>query len=238
MENLKIEILYQDQDLLVIDKPAEIVVYPERATRKKTLVDFILERFPDLKRVGKSPRYGIIHRLDKDTSGILLVARNNRALGFFQNQFKTAKVEKKYLLLVVGKVKNNRGKIETLIGRSIKDRIKQRVFVPSEPAAKNKRLRKAITEYRVLERFKDYTLLEAIPKTGRKHQIRAHMIYLGYPVAGDKLYRFKGQSRPKGLSRQFLHAHYLKIKLPPSQTKEFQSKLAQDLKKVLKNLKK
>ena len=201
---MEFQIIYEDDDLLVIDKPAGMVV------------DDIPRR---------------VHRLDKDTSGILLVAKNDKALEFFQKQFKERKVEKKYLCLVVGNLKNKEGEIKTLLGRSPKDRRKQKVFLPQEPGALGKR--EAITNYKVLERFKNYDLIEVEPKTGRKHQIRAHFSYLGHPIAGDKLYGFKNQLCPKGLKRQFLHASYLKIKMPDEKIKEFRLELPEDLKSVI-----
>ena len=172
-----------------------------------------------------------IHRLDKDTSGIFLVAKNEKALEFFQKQFQERKVEKKYLALVVGNLKNKEGEIKTLLGRSPKDRRKQKVYLPHEPQNEGKR--EAVTRYKVLQRFKDYDLIEVKPETGRKHQIRAHFTYLGHPVAGDKLYGFKGQVCPKGLKRQFLHASYIKIELPNGEIKEFQSELPNELKTKL-----
>jgi len=213
MQNSKLKTIYEDDDLLVIDKPAGV-------------------------NADDIPRR--VHRLDKDTSGILLVAKNDKALEFLQKQFKERRVEKKYIALVTGNLKTERGKIETLIGRSPKDRRKQKVYLPGEPESKGKR--EAITEYKVLKKFKNYTLIEAIPKTGRKHQIRTHFAYLGHPVAGDKLYGFKNQPTPKGLKRQFLHANYLKIKLPKGApdkagTREFNSGLPEDLKLCLQSLK-
>jgi len=172
-----------------------------------------------------------IHRLDKDTSGIFLVAKNEKALEFFQKQFQERKVEKKYLALVVGNLKNKEGEIKTLLGRSPKDPRKQKVYLPHEPQNEGKR--EAVTRYKVLQRFKDYDLIEVKPETGRKHQIRAHFTYLGHPVAGDKLYGFKGQVCPKGLKRQFLHASYIKIELPNGEIKEFQSELPNELKTKL-----
>ena len=195
------KIIYEDNDVLVIDKPAGI-----------NCDDFE-------KRV---------HRLDKDTSGILLIAKNDRALEFFQKQFKERIVEKKYLALVIGNLKSNQGKIETLIDRSPKDRKKQKVYLPFEPGAEGKR--EAETRYRVLQRFENYDLIEVVPKTGRKHQIRCHFSYLGHPIAGDKIYGFKNQPCPKGLKRQFLHASYIKIKMPDNKYKEFRSELPDDLK--------
>jgi 23S rRNA pseudouridine1911/1915/1917 synthase len=220
----------------VIDKPAGVIVFPERKITKKTLIDFLIENFSNLKDVGKPPRYGIIHRLDKDTSGVLLIAKNNQALSFFQKQFKEKAVIKKYLALVVGRVKENQGEIETLIGRDPKKRIKQKVYLLYAPESKKKGLRRAITEYKVIKRFKNYTLLEVLPKTGRKHQIRCHLAFLSHPIAGDKIYKFKNQPKPKGLERHFLHAASIKIKLPNKSIKEFKSKLPKNLQEVLENL--
>lgn len=235
MKDTKLKIIYEDKDLLVVDKPAGIIVFPEKPTKGETLIDFLLKRFPYLKEVGKKPRYGIVHRLDKETSGILLVAKNDKSLNCFQKQFKERKVKKKYFTLVVGKIKENQGKIETLISRSPENRRKQKVYLPLEPQGRGKR--KAITEYNVLKRFKNYTLVTAIPKTGRRHQIRAHFVYLSHPIAGDKLYSFKGQPCPEGLFRQFLHASYLKIRDLDGKEKEFESELPENLKKILKSLK-
>jgi len=199
--------LYEDEDLVVYDKPAGVNC----------------DDFP--KRV---------HRLDKDTSGIFIVAKNDKTLEFLQKQFKERKVKKKYLALVVGHLKNETGKIETLIGRSPSDRRKQKVYLEGEPGTTDKR--KAITLYRVLQRFENYDLVEAELLTGRKHQIRTHFAHLDHPIAGDKLYGFKGQIRPDNLKRQFLHASYLKIELPNGRERKFKSELPQDLKEALNNL--
>jgi len=207
MQNSKCKILYEDENLLVIDKPAGMVV------------DDIPRR---------------VHRLDKDTSGVFLIAKNDKSLEFFQKQFKERRVKKKYLALISGNLKQGRGIIETLIGRSPKDRKKQKVYLPTEPDAKGKR--EAITEYKVMEKFKNYTLLEVSPRTGRKHQIRCHLSYLGHPIAGDKMYGFKNQPRPEGLNRQFLHSSYIKIKILDGEYKEFKSMLPKDLELCLQKL--
>jgi 23S rRNA pseudouridine1911/1915/1917 synthase len=175
-----------------------------------------------------------VHRLDKDTSGILLVAKSTEALIFLQKQFKNREVEKKYVCLVEGVMEQDKGEIKTLIARAKGDPRKQRAY--SEINAP-KSAREAITEYKVLERFKDYTLLEVEIKTGRRHQIRCHFSYLKHPIAGDKLYSFKNSKIPDGLTRQFLHAAYLKIQLPNGETKEFKSELPEELQTVLKNIK-
>lgn len=233
---MKFNVLYGDDDVFVVDKPAGVVVFPEGEVDvdKKTLIGRLVEKYPELKNAGKPPRYGVVHRLDKETSGIILVAKNSKALDFFQKQFKNGTVEKKYLALVVGELKSVQGSIETLIGREGRGRRKQKVYLPYEPRAKGKR--KAITRYKILEKFKNYTLVEARPKTGRKHQLRCHFAYLGHPIAGDKLYGFKNQACPEGLKRQFLHANYIKIKMPDGKEKEFRSELSEDLKKVIGKL--
>lgn len=233
---MELKVIYEDDNLFAIDKPSGITVFSEGNEKEKTLIDYLLEKFPNLKNVGRPPRFGIVHRLDKETSGIILVAKDDKTLEFLQKQFKERKVIKRYLALIVGKVKENQGNIETLIGRSPKNRKKQKVYLPLEPKSKGKRLRKAITEYKILERFKDYTLIEVIPKTGRKHQIRVHFSNLFHPIAGDKLYGFKNQPKPENLDRLFLHAHYLKIKIPAGETIELRSDLTKNLKEILEKL--
>jgi 23S rRNA pseudouridine1911/1915/1917 synthase len=229
-------IIYQDQDILAVNKPAGITVFNEQPSLKKSLIDYLIADISELSSVGNAPRYGIVHRLDKETSGIVLVAKNEKTLLFLQKQFRNREVVKKYIALVCGKIKENQGKIETYIARASSG-IKQKVYSPLDPEIKNKKKRKAITGWRVLKKYKEFTLIEAAPLTGRKHQIRTHLAYLGHPIAGDKLYAFKNQPCPEGLSRHFLHAGYLKIKLPDEQTKKFYSDLPKDLNEVLKKLK-
>jgi 23S rRNA pseudouridine1911/1915/1917 synthase len=256
---MDIKIIYEDNDVLVVDKPAGMVVFPEGQTKNGTVIDALIEKYPELKNAGDQPRYGIVHRLDKDTSGVLLVAKNNKALIFLQKQFinKTTgvilsaslgnknsdsnslalldnrTVEKKYVCLVEGIIKEDKGEIKTLIGRAPGDKRKQKAYPLNETSPGR---REAITEYKVLERFKDYTLLEVEIKTGRRHQIRCHLSYLHHPIAGDKLYSFKNSPTPEGLTRQFLHAKQLKIQLPSGNVKEFNSELPEELQKVLNNL--
>jgi 23S rRNA pseudouridine1911/1915/1917 synthase len=231
---MDIKILYEDKDVLVADKPAGIIAFPEGNITEKTLIDHLIEKFPELKNTGDAPRHGIVHRLDKDTSGILLVAKSTEALIFLQKQFKNREVEKKYVALATGTVKDDIGAIHTLIGRSKSDPRKQKVY--SLDGTTKTGLREAITDYKVLQRFENYTLLEVQIKTGRKHQIRCHLAYIHHPIAGDAMYGFKDSPTPKGLSRQFLHASYLKITLPRGEIKEFQSELPSDLQNILTNL--
>ncbi|HDJ30385.1 MAG TPA: RluA family pseudouridine synthase [bacterium] len=230
---MNLKIIYEDKNIMVIEKTAGIVVFPEGKSKTNTLADYLIKEYPELKKAGKPPRYGIVHRLDKDTSGILLIAKNNSSLSFLQKQFKERKVIKKYLALVAGIVKKDSGKIETLMGRSPKNRKKQRVFLEGEPKSENKR--RAITLYKVIDRFKNCTFLEVEPKTGRKHQIRCHLAWIHHPIIGDKLYGFKNQLN-FNLNRHFLHASYLKITLPTGEEKEFRSDLPSELKNIIKTL--
>ncbi|MFA6992463.1 MAG: RluA family pseudouridine synthase, partial [Candidatus Gracilibacteria bacterium] len=233
---MDVKIIYEDNDVLVVDKPAGVVVFPEGESLKsaeKTLIDYLIEKFPKLAESGTPPRYGIVHRLDKDTSGVLLVAKSTEALIYLQKQFINREVEKKYICLVEGNMENDSGMIETLIARSKKNPKMQKAYsLINAPRS----AREAITEYKVLEKFKDYTLLEVNIKTGRRHQIRCHFSYLQHPIAGDKMYGFKTSKIPEGLTRQFLHAQKLKIQLLGGETKEFLSELPEELKQVIKEL--
>jgi len=234
---MDIKIIYENEDLLVVDKLAGIVVFPEGENVKsgeKTLIDYLIEQHSELKNAGEAPRYGIVHRLDKDTSGILLVAKSSEALIFLQKQFINRKVEKKYTALATGFIREEKGEVKTLIGRAKGDKRKQKAYPLTDIDQKG--LREAITDFKVIKRFEDYTLLEVQIKTGRRHQIRCHLSYLKHPVAGDKLYGFKNQPTPEGLTRQFLHASYLRIQLSDGKTEEFKSELPKDLKIILENL--
>jgi len=235
---MDIKILYEDNDILVVDKPSGVVVFPEGQTLirgEKTLIDYLIEKYPELKQAGEAPRYGIVHRLDKDTSGVLLVAKTSEALIFLQNQFINRRVEKKYTALAVGSIKEEKDQIKTLIGRAKQDKRKQKAYPLDYPDKTGKR--ESETLFEVIKRFKEYTLLSVQIKTGRRHQIRCHLSFLQHPIAGDKLYGFKNQPTPEGLKRQFLHASYLKIQLPDGQEKEFNSELPSDLQNILNNLK-
>jgi len=226
------KIIYQDSNFLVIDKPANLTVHPINENQKDTLADQVLESYPEIKNVGDNPlRPGIIHRLDKDTSGLILVAKNNDSFKYFKNLFQEREIDKKYLALVHGIVKDDKGTITKSISFSKKDFKKRSAFLDENS-------KPAVTKYLVIERFKDYTLLEASPKTGRTHQIRIHCHSIGYPIVGDKQYKFKRKITPKSLNRQFLHASYLKFKDIDGKMMEFKSELPSDLKEVLENIQK
>ena len=226
---MDLKIIYEDANVIALDKAPYIAVLKEGEEKGETVADLLVKQFPYLKNV---ERNGIVHRIDKDTSGLLLVAKNNETFEFLQEQWKK-NIEKRYIALVSGIIKEDRGKIETLLGRSPQDRRKQKAYPLNE---EKQGRRKAETEYFVLKRFKYYTLVELHLSTGRKHQIRAHMANIQHPVVKDKLYSFKNEKVPKGLERQFLHASFLKIKMLNGKEKEFKSELPEDLKKVLENL--
>lgn len=219
----------------MIDKPAGIVVFPEGNIKEKTLIDFLIEKQPELENTGESPRYGIVHRLDKETSGVLVVAKNDDTLKFFQKEFKESRVKKEYIALCSGNVSRDKKIIETLIGRAPKDRRKQKAFPLYQSQISG--LRKAITKLEVLKKFKNYTLIKAVPRTGRKHQIRCHLAHIGHPIAGDKIYGFRGQSAPDNLTRQFLHASAIEIEAPTGKWGKFFSELPPDLQSVIEKAK-
>lgn len=195
-ENIKIDIVYEDSDIVIINKQQDMVVHPASGNYSGTLVNALLFHVKDLSTIGGDIRRGIVHRLDKDTSGILIVAKNDYAHEFLVNQFKNRDVKRKYITLVYGNVKNNYGIINAPIGRDWKNRKRMSVNYTNG--------KEAITQYKVLQYFEKYTLLEVELKTGRTHQIRVHLSYIGHPILGDKIY-----SRRKNifnLNKQLLHA--------------------------------
>nr|MBC7245057.1 RluA family pseudouridine synthase [Chloroflexota bacterium] len=223
-EDLPLTIVYEDADIVVVDKPAGMVVHPAHSHRSGTLVNALLAHCPDLGGIGGELRPGIVHRLDKDTSGLLVVAKNDAAYRHLQHQFKQRLVHKTYLALTEGILEAAHGVIEAPIGRDPQQR-KRMAVLPRGG-------REARTEYRALEYFAQHTLVEAEPITGRTHQIRIHFAFIGHPVAGDRVYGFRKQRLP--LPRQFLHAARLAFTLPASgQPIEFSSPLPDDLAAVL-----
>lgn len=227
--SIKLKIIFEDKDVIVLDKPAGLLVHPIR-DENNTLVNGLLAHYPAIKNVGDPPsgglRPGIVHRLDKDTSGLLVAAKNNDSFQYLKKQFQERKIQKKYLALVHGKVKDEKGTITKVISASKNDYRRKTTFLDDKA-------KRAITKYRVIKYFKDFTLLEAAPETGRTHQIRVHLASIGHPIAGDQQYKFKRQIPPKNLKRQFLHARCLKFRLPNGKMVEFKSELPSDLKKVL-----
>ena len=226
-EAIPLDIVYEDADLLVVNKPAGMVVHPAYGHRTGTLVNAVLAYCPELAGAEDALRPGIVHRLDKDTSGLIIVAKNDSARRHLQRQFKRREVKKVYLALLEGRLEPSRGVIEAPIGRDKKRRKRMAVVEGG---------REARTEYRVTECFGFYTLVEAEPKTGRTHQVRVHFASIGHPLAGDPVYGFRKQ-RLSGLQRQFLHARTLGFCLPGSDEYiELTAELSDDLRVVLEEL--
>jgi 23S rRNA pseudouridine1911/1915/1917 synthase len=199
-EAIPLSILYQDQDVIAVDKPAGMVVHAGAGAHSGTLVNALLHHFGSLSQLGGELRPGIVHRLDRQTSGVLLVARHDAAHRNLAGQFAARQVEKVYLALVHGSLKGEQGRIDKPISRDPAKRVRM--------TARRGQGRAAITEYRVLRCFQGYTLLEVRIKTGRTHQIRAHFASLGHPVAGDRLYGAPARVQDgRPLERFFLHAH-------------------------------
>lgn len=224
-EDIPLDVIFEDEDLLVINKSAGMVVHPSVGHDRGTLVHAVLAHAPDIQGVGGELRPGVVHRLDRDTSGLIILAKNDAAHQDFSRQFKEREIEKTYLALVDGSPPTPEGRVEAHIGRDPKNR--KRMAVVTEG-----RGREAISSYRTLERFPQQTYLEVKPFTGRTHQIRVHLTYLGCPISGDRVYGRRTSKLP--LKRQFLHASGLKVRIPSTQTlKQFTAPLPADLEGVL-----
>ena len=196
-ENIPIEIVYEDSDVAVVNKPQGMVVHPSAGHASGTLVNALLYHVKDLSTINGVVRPGIVHRIDKDTSGLLMIAKNDKAHQVLAQELKEKKSLRQYVAIVHGNLPNDRGVIEAPIGRSDKDRKKQAVTAKGKPA---------LTRFQVLERFGDFTLVELTLETGRTHQIRVHMAYIGHPIAGDPVY---GPRKTLAGHGQFLHAKTL-----------------------------
>ena len=216
-QDIPLEIKYQDEDILVLEKPSGLVVHPAAGNPDKTMVNGLLALCSDLRGVGGILRPGIVHRLDKDTSGLIVVAKNDKAHAALSSQFKDRLVKKSYIALVQGHMKDREAIIDAKIGRDPSNRKRMAVVDNGKDAR---------TRYKVVTEFAPYTLLDVQPQTGRTHQIRVHFSALGNPLVGDTLY---GRSHPL-LNRHFLHATLLGFRLPVSGTYvEFQSQLPLEL---------
>jgi 23S rRNA pseudouridine1911/1915/1917 synthase len=224
-EKIPLRIIFENDDLIVVDKPAGMVVHPAAGHSHGTLVHAVLAHAPDMAGVGGEQRPGVVHRLDRDTSGLILVAKNDQAHHWLQDQFRLRLVNKVYLALVDGHPPTPEGHVEAAIGRDQAHR--KLMAVVSE-----KKGRQAETEYRTLETFPQHTLLEVHPLTGRTHQIRLHLKMIGCPIVGDRVYGRRIPTLP--LDHQFLHAARLTITLPRAETpRTFVAPLPPDLEKVL-----
>lgn len=258
---MNIKILFEDKNVLVIDKPAGVVVHPDGKSKIKTISDWLILNYPSIKNVGEPiklrinneelriERPGIVHRLDKETSGVLLVAKNQKTFDFLKEQFQNHKIKKVYKMFVYGYVSDpkaslltgKRGVINVPIGHSQKD---IRAYTAGRGAREP--LRDAVTEYIILNKFTDtnddvekkevshqYSYIEAYPKTGRTHQIRVHMRYINHPIVSDPLYR-GAKEKALGMKRLALHAHSITFSLPNGELKTVEAPLPTDFKKVIK----
>jgi 23S rRNA pseudouridine1911/1915/1917 synthase len=223
-EAIPLDILYEDGDLLVIDKPAGMTVHPSPGHANSTLVNAILAHTPDLSGIGGVARPGIVHRLDRDTSGIILVAKNDAAHNGLARQLKERTIEKTYLALVEGTPRPAEGVIEAPVARDPRNR--QRMAIVEGG-------REATTGYRVIERLRGVSLVEARPKTGRTHQIRVHLAAIGHPIVGDRLYGHGSEL----VQRQFLHAARIAFTHPRTDERmEFEAPLPDDLRRALERV--
>jgi len=272
--DIKLNIVYEDKNIIAIDKPAGISVHPSKAGQNDTITNALLAYYPAIAKVSDPStdlgqtelRPGIVHRLDKDTSGLMVIAKNQKSFNWLKEQFVNRKVVKKYLALASGSIKEKKGVITKPIGKTkdfrkrttitIKDKkeaetqymvLKHLIETPSTRFAGARRARRASSGNKILlpeqgrkaaasKAIQHYTLLEVEPKTGRTHQIRVHLASIGHPIAGDVLYGFKRQTPLPGLKRQFLHASYLKFSLPNGKIIELKSELPKDLNAILTEL--
>jgi 23S rRNA pseudouridine1911/1915/1917 synthase len=226
-ENIPLKILYRDEHVVVLDKPTGMVVHPGAGRQKGTLVNALLQHFPEIREIGAEDRPGIVHRLDKDTSGVMVIARSSKAYKELQHQFKKRLVDKIYLGLVWGNMTRQEGTIRWPVGRHHKhgDRI----------SIKTNKPRSAETQFEVLRRCQAYTFLEIKPITGRTHQIRVHLAASGHPIVGDTRYGKKKKGGP--VTRLFLHAHRLGFFHPDSQERmDFLSPLPYELERCLEKI--
>lgn len=234
----EIKIIYEDDDVIVLNKPAGVLSQNAESSKSPSISDFLVEHYPKIKNVGEDEmRFGVVHRLDKDTSGVIITAKNNKAFEFLKSQFKNRTTQKIYTALVHGNVKPEKGEINFKIGRSkTKPNMQTAIDTKKKEGLKS---REALTIYKVIRRFENYSLLEIQLKTGRMHQIRVHLKAIGYPLVGDQKYFFKKRKdKNSKLNRQFLHARELKIKLLNGENKVFRAELADDLKSFLDEIRK
>jgi 23S rRNA pseudouridine1911/1915/1917 synthase len=231
-EKIPLDIVYEDDGLIVINKPAGMITHPAPTSKiySGTLVNALLNHTNELSNIGAPFRPGIVHRLDKDTSGLLIVAKNDFTHLALTKQLKDKTLHRIYIVVVKGEFKENQGEVNAPVGRHPKDRKKQAVTLKGS--------KKALTYYKVLERFNGYTLLEAKLSTGRTHQIRVHMSYIKHPVIGDNVYGSKKEQNIP-INRQALHSQKISFVHPKTQKLlEFESKIPDDINKLISYLKK
>ncbi len=227
-EDIPLKIIYADVDVIVIDKPSGLIVHPGAGARRGTLVNALLHHFPEIQGLGGEERPGIVHRLDKETSGVMVIARSRRAYEELQRQFKAREIKKAYLALVWGRLPGPEGRFDWPIGRDVKHG--QRMSI------KTRTPRIAVTDYRILRESKLYSLMEVRPITGRTHQIRVHLSAAGHPLVGDRRYG-ASRSPKRAFPRLFLHARQLSFCHPGTAGPvTFTSPLPDDLAAILKSI--
>ncbi|MBE9912738.1 RluA family pseudouridine synthase [Paenibacillus donghaensis] len=225
-ENIPLDVAYEDRDVIVVNKPRGMVVHPAPGHSSGTLVNALMYHCKDLSGINGELRPGIVHRIDKDTSGLLMAAKNDKAHASLAAQLKDHSVTRKYVALVHGNVSHDQGTVDAPIGRDPQDR---KMFTVTDKNSKH-----AVTHFAVLERFGDYTLLELQLETGRTHQIRVHMKFIGHPLVGDPVY---GRSKGIKMDGQALHAKVLGFVHPSSgEYMEFAAPLPEDMENLLENL--
>lgn len=244
----ELKIIYEDTDVIAVNKPPGINVHPDENYKEETLIQKISKLYPEILKIGENlERPGVVHRLDRDTSGVLILAKNEKSFNFLKDSFKIREIKKTYIALLQGKLgikKYETGLINLPIGRSVKNPILRTAIGKTRGELKS-----AVTEYKILGYFEIktrgnseskktiYTLIEAYPKTGRTHQLRVHFKALGYPIVGDNLYGNKNKTIIPNLTRHFLHAVSLELTLPSGARIKLEAELPEDLKNVLNNLK-
>ncbi|HAE61139.1 MAG TPA: RNA pseudouridine synthase [Eubacteriaceae bacterium] len=227
-QKIPLDIIYEDEDLVVVNKKKGMVVHPGHGNPSGTLVNALLYQVKDLSGINGVKRPGIVHRIDKDTSGLLLVAKNDNAHRKLAGLLKKHHIKRNYYAIVEGVIKEDKGRIDAPIGRDIKNRIRMAVV--------EKNSKPAVTHFKVIERFKKHTLIEASLETGRTHQIRVHMAYIGHPLVGDVVYGYKKQPLTK--QGQALHAYKLVFSHPRSGTEMvFETDLPDYFLKILNKIK-
>ncbi len=243
-----IEIIEDNQDYLIVNKPSGVIVHPGAGIKEKTLIEFLIEKYPELKDVGEDPqRPAIVHRLDKDVNGLMIIAKNNESFEYFKNQFKSRKIKKKYIALAYGQIKKEQGLIDFPIKRASSGH--KMAAIPRGAVEREKNSarhqgnikalensRDAITKFKVLKSLINFTLLEVEIKTGRTHQIRVHFSAYGHPLLGDQLYgnkTSKQKNKKIKFDRVFLMAKELKFTDRQGEKKVFKLELSDDLREIL-----
>jgi 23S rRNA pseudouridine1911/1915/1917 synthase len=232
-EDIPLHVLWEDASLIVINKPPRMVVHPGAGHRSGTIINALLFRCGKLAKIGAPLRPGVVHRLDKDTSGVIVFAKNDASHHHLQMQFKKREIEKQYLALLYGDFKNDRGEIKKAVGRSVSDRKKM--------STRTRKGREAVTYFEIIKRFKPAVLAKINIITGRTHQIRVHCAAIGHPVLGDRIYGKKTvlrfPDRTVRFSRQMLHAHRLKFRHPDDERPmECTAPMPEDMQKAIEEL--